>query len=192
MNHKICIVGVGALGSHAAVALRNMQVLHLIDPDKVEVQNTRGQNHGIPGVRQSKVSALRDLLVGLWATRVEVFPVPVRKDNALALLDGSDIVLDCTDNADARLLLQSVCTAHKIPLLHGGLSGDGLFGQVMWTDRFTPDPAPPSQAATCLNGVNLPFHALVGAILASTAQTFLNTGKRLSWHVSPQGGTTRV
>lgn len=192
MAHKICIIGVGALGSHAALALRNAGVLHLIDPDKVEPRNTRAQAYGHPDVRQNKVMALRDLLVGLWATRVAVYPVPVREDNALSLLDGASLVLDCTDNMQARSVLQNACTTCGIPLLHGGISADGLFGQVMWTERFTPDAVPDTQTATCLNGDNLPFHTAVGAQLALTAQTFLNTGKRHSWHISPQGGAIRV
>jgi predicted ThiF/HesA family dinucleotide-utilizing enzyme len=188
MTTKITIVGLGALGSHVALALRNAGHLHLIDFDRVEQKNTLSQYHSKMGLRRNKAQAMAQALQGQWGIRPQVNVNKVTADNAKVILSGSTLVLDCTDNIAARSTIKQFCEAEGIPLLHGALSADGNFGQIIWTELFTAD-GETGDGATCEDGENLPFHVLMGSLIAQTAKTFLDSDgqKRLCWQVSPQG-----
>ena len=132
METHIVIVGIGALGSHTVLFLRNLKmILKLIDFDKIELKNISAQFHSKMGLGRNKAQALQQALQGLFGVKVEAIPHKLTKDNADALLGGSALVLDCVDNAEARRVIQGCVRKHSIPCLHGALSADGSFGRVV-------------------------------------------------------------
>lgn len=186
MSH-ITVVGLGALGSHVAQALRNLKHgLKLIDFDHVEQKNTLAQFHSNMSLRRNKAQAMQQALQGLWGVKVEAVPHKLTDGNAQALLGGAALVLDCTDNIAARQVMMTFCKAQNIPLLHGAMSADGSFARVIWTDWFKPD-AESGDGATCEDGENLPFHMLAGSLLALSAKTFLQKGKKTNYQITPGG-----
>lgn len=186
MKH-IVIVGLGALGSHVAQALRNLkQGLKLVDFDRVEQKNTLAQFYSNMSLRRNKAQALQQAMQGLWGIKVEAVPHKLSDDNAKALLGGAALVIDCTDNLAARDCMMRFCKAESIPLLHGAMSADGSFARVIWTELFKPD-AESGDGATCEDGENLPFHLLVGSLIAQCAKTFLDKGRKQNFQVTPSG-----
>lgn len=186
---RIVIVGVGALGSHAVMALRNIRFkLVVVDHDHVEQKNTLSQFHSNMSLRRNKAQAMQQALQGLWGVKVEVVPHKLTDDNAKQLLGGAGLVIDCTDNIAARQVMMKFCKANAIPLLHGAMSADGLFARAIWTDWFVPD-AESGTGATCEDGENLPFHLLAGAAIALAAKTFLTKGTKLNFDITPSGVT---
>ena len=184
---NITIVGLGALGSHVVQALRNLKGgLKLIDFDVVEQKNTLSQFHSNMSLRRNKAQAMQQALQGLWGVKVEVVPHKLTDDNAKQLLGGAGLVIDCTDNIAARLVMMKFCKAQNIPLLHGAMSADGSFARAIWTDWFVPD-AESGTGATCEDGENLPFHVLAGAAIAQAAKTFLTKGTKLNFDITPSG-----
>jgi molybdopterin-synthase adenylyltransferase len=182
---KITIIGLGALGSHAALALRNAGRLKLIDFDKVEQKNTLAQFHTKMGLRRNKAQAFAQAMQGMWGIKVETVPHKVVMDNVGLLLTGSDLVLDCTDNIAARACIKTFCMSAGVPLLHSAMSEDGTFAQVVWTHEFEPEAG--GGGETCEDGENLPFHCLVGSMTAQVAKDFLDKGKTRSLMVLPSG-----
>ena len=183
---NITIIGLGALGSHAALALRNVPGLKLVDFDKVEQKNTLSQFHTKMGLRRNKAQALAQAMQGMWGVKVEVAPHKVTADNVKVILGGSSLVLDCTDNIAARSCIKQLCVAEDIPLLHAAMSADGTFAQIVWTEDFVAD-AETGDGATCEDGENLPFHIVVGSFIAQTAKGFLDKGRKRNFQVSPSG-----
>jgi len=183
---KITIIGLGALGSHAALALRNVPGLKLVDFDKVEQKNTLSQFHSKMGLRRNKAQALAQALQGMWGIKVEVVPHKVTDDNAKVILGGSGLVLDCTDNIAARSCIKQFCVAEGIPLLHAAMSADGTFAQIVWTEDFTAD-AETGDGATCEDGENVQFHVLVGSMIAVAAKDFINKARKRNFQVMPSG-----
>ena len=183
---KITIIGLGALGSHAAIALRNVGGLKLVDFDRVEQKNTLSQFHTKMGQGRNKAQAIAQAMQGFWGVKVETVPHKVTDDNAEVILGGSDLVLDCTDNIAARTCIKGFCDAKSIPLLHAAMSADGTFAQVVWTEDFEAD-AETGDGATCEDGENLPFHLLVGSFIAQTAKDFLDKGRKRNFQISPSG-----
>ena len=188
MSGTVVIVGAGALGSHLALLARNWEAdLKVVDFDRVEQKNTLAQFHSKMGLRQNKAQALQKALTGLFGRRVEAVPHRLTDDNAAALLGGAAMVVDCTDNAEARRVIQRQVQAEETPCLHGALSADGTFGRVIWDDLFTADEEGEPGQATCEDGQQLPMFALVAAQLAVAAQRFLDSGQQQSFQISPSG-----
>lgn len=183
----ITIIGLGALGSHVALFLRNhTERLRLVDFDRVEMKNIQSQYHtrlGSTGANKS--IALASNLVSCFGVQTEAYPRKVTYDNVEALLRSSKVVLDCTDNIEARRCIQSYVAEKGIPCLHGTLSADGRFGTAMWSDRFSPDPEGSGETHTCEDGDNLPFYAFVASTMAVIVTDFLKTGNKQSCHIGP-------
>ena len=186
---KIVIIGAGALGSHLALLARNWEAtLRVVDFDRVEQKNTLAQFHSRMGLRQNKAQALQKALAGLFGVRIDAVPHRLTEDNAATLLEGAALVVDCTDNAEARRVIQRQVQAAGIPCLHGALAADGMFGRAIWDEHnFTADEEGEPGQATCEDGQQLPMFALVAAQLAVTAQRFLDSGKQQSFQISPSG-----
>lgn len=188
---KITIVGVGALGSHAALFLRNEGDIKIIDFDRVEQKNTLAQLHGKPGVGKNKTQSLGQIMQFLFGLKLRTVPNKLTSDNARELLGDADLIIDCLDNAASRELVQAFSRETKIPCLHGALAADGAFGRVVWDENFVIDSEDGVGAATCEGGEHLPFIGIASSLLARSAQEFLGTGKKIGFELHP-GGVTRT
>lgn len=188
---KITLVGVGALGSHVALFLRNEGDLKVIDFDRVEQKNVLSQLHGKPGVGKNKVQSIQQTMNFLFGLKVDGVSNKLVADNVDQLLGGADLIIDCLDNAAARILVQTFARKNKVPCLHGALSADGMFGRVVWDEHFVIDTEANAGAATCEGGEHLPFIGAVSALLARAAQEFVTKSKKIGFEVHP-GGVTRT
>jgi molybdopterin-synthase adenylyltransferase len=183
---KIVIVGVGAIGSHAAQFLRNEGELKLIDFDRVEQKNVLSQFHSKPSVGKNKATSMRDTFNFLYGLRPSVIPYKFTKDNKQELLYGADLVIDCVDNGATRRLIQA---GIGVSCLHAGLAADAQFARIMWDNDFAVDDESQEGAPTCEGGEHLAFIATVAAHVALTATVFLRTGKKLNLSILPNGTT---
>lgn len=191
----VVIVGVGALGSHAAQFLRSTPDIRLrfVDFDRVEAQNTQAQFHAFNMIGKNKALVLQQALQFLWRSRPEAFPTKLTEDNASVLLRGADLVLDCTDNIEARRVISAFAAKPPItPCLHGALAADGQFALVAWDANFRADAETSAGAPTCEDGQHLTFIALAAALLAHAAALFLTTGQRVGFSASPVSVTRTV
>lgn len=185
---SVVIIGVGALGSHVALFGRNWKEgLTVVDFDSIESKNVQSQFHTKMALRRNKAEAVKQAFQGMFGTQVKAVPHKLTKDNVETLLGGATLVLDCTDNAEARRLIQGYVKKHGTPCLHGALSADGSFGRVVWTEMFALDEEGAEGQATCEDGVNLPFHGVVASQIALVAQRFLTLGEKRSYQITPTG-----
>jgi len=184
----IVVVGVGALGSHVVLFLRNVETdLRIVDLDRVEQKNVLAQFHGKPGVGKNKTQSLQQTMQFLYGVKLTTIPHKLVSDNARELLSGADLVIDCLDDGPSREVVQGFVRENEIPCLHGAMSADGIFGRVCWDEYFVIDSADVAGAPTCEGGEHLPFIGVVSALLARSAQEFLHTGKKKGYEYSPGG-----
>jgi len=203
----VTIVGAGALGSHVMLFARNWEArFRVIDFDRVEQKNVLAQFHSKMGMRQNKALALQKAMGGLFGLNIKPFLHKLTGDNAEALLGGSDLVIDCTDNAEARRVIQDFVLKCKLcgltkglhdhdlckgswepttEVLHGCLSAAGDFARIIWTENFTPDEEGEPGQATCEDGEQLPFFAMAASVVAQTAQQFLADGTKRNYQLMP-------
>ena len=182
---KIVIVGVGALGSHLALFGRNLGTIKVVDFDKIESKNILSQFHTVMGKGQNKATALKQAFQGLFNIKLDINTNKLTYENVAALLGMADLVIDCTDNAEARRVIRDFVRPTHIPCLHGALSANGDFARIVWDEHFVADEEGAPGQATCEDGANLPFHGVAAANMAVVAQTFLNTGKKVSLQIMP-------
>lgn len=188
MSGRVVICGVGALGSAAAVLLRNVEAeLAFVDFDRVESKNLSAQAFTKLALGKNKAEALRAQLANFWGRKSEAFSVRLTADNVDTLLAGATLVIDAFDNQASRLLLQSAARRLGVPLVHGALAADGTYGLVRWDERFVPDAEDTPGQATCDGGQHLPFIGAVAAALARAVQDNLQTGARRDAQVSLSG-----
>lgn len=169
---KVLIVGVGGLGSPIALYLTGAGVgtLGVMDDDVVSVNNLQRQVlYSESQVGQPKALCAKERLQQLNSTiRVVAHIERLTPHNATSLIELYDIVVDGTDNAQARYTISDACTALGKPYVYGAICG--LEGQVsvLCQGRATYRtlyPEPPSQATVkAVIGVT---PALVGSVEAS-------------------------
>jgi molybdopterin/thiamine biosynthesis adenylyltransferase len=185
---KITIIGVGALGSHLVLSLRNEEAtIRIIDFDRVEMKNVASQFHFKGSVGKKKTEALKQAIQFCYGRSLEVVGNRLTADNVDQLLGGADLLVDCLDNGASRRLVQAFARTHGVPCLHGALAANGGFGRVIWTEDFKIDDEGGAGAPTCEDGEFLPFISLVAAYLAYAAQRFLRDGKKPGYSISPAG-----
>jgi molybdopterin/thiamine biosynthesis adenylyltransferase len=141
LGSRALIIGLGGLGSPAALYLAASGVGHLTlcDHDKVEFSNLQRQIiHRTSTVGQPKVAsaqaALRDI-----NPEIECVALPVRVDEAQLrdLVAQADVVVDCSDNFATRYAVNRVCLELRKPLISG--AAIQFDGQVSVFDFRRPD-----------------------------------------------------
>ena len=182
---RILFCGVGALGSHALMLCRNLDVqLAAVDFDRVESKNLLAQAYVKQSVGKNKAEALKLQLLNFHGTKVEAFGVKVTAANVAQLAGAADLVVDCFDNLEGRAVLSAFARAQGKALVHAGVAGDGTFGIVRWDERFAPDPEDHAGQATCEGGVHLPLIGVLSATLARAIQDFVTKQERRDAMVS--------
>ena len=104
------VVGAGALGSPVALYLAGAGVgrLGIVDGDEVELSNLHRQLlHFTPDIGVPKAHSAAAKL-GFLNPEVVVEPYQVRLDaaNAAGLVEGADLVVDCSDSFETRYARQ--------------------------------------------------------------------------------------
>ena len=124
-NAKVCVIGLGGLGSPVSIQLATMGVglLRIVDRDVVDISNLHRQHlYGVDVVGYPKAEAAADRLSKLNPNiEIEPMPVSVTPSNAEALVRGMDIVVDCLDSMAPRYSLNRACVKLGIPLIHGAV-----------------------------------------------------------------------
>ena len=177
---SVLVVGAGALGSPVAAYLAGAGVgrLGIVDFDAVEVSNLHRQTlHFTPDLGAPKAESAAAKLRFL---NPEIVVEPYQARFAPAMLDGADLVVDCSDSFATRYEVNAACCAAGTPLVEGGVVG--LSGLVMsiWPGKSAcyrcafPEPPPPGAAPSCAEaGVLGPAAGVIGSLQALEALKLL-------------------
>jgi molybdopterin/thiamine biosynthesis adenylyltransferase len=124
---KILVVGSGALGIFVGLGLAYSQFRQItfMDPDVVEVTNLNRQVFFYDAVGESKAKTLSKKLNGLFGTESNAQVAYFDRNSDIS---SYDVVFDCVDNFETRIVLSEICKDQKI-LISGGTSADA--GQVV-------------------------------------------------------------
>ena len=120
-SRRVSIVGVGAIGTASAMLLAGAGLgsLKVIDRDFVESGNLRDQAlYSEKDVGMPKAVAAKARLEGLAAKTKITAEVRDLDYGNVGVLEGSDVVLDCTDNFETRFLINDFCRKRGIPWIY--------------------------------------------------------------------------
>lgn len=127
----ICVIGIGGVGSWAAEALARNAVgtITLIDLDNIAESNVNRQLHAVDGAfGKAKVTAMRERIhsINPLATVHEIEDF-VTLENASEMLSRNyDGIVDCIDDAKAKMAIVAFCKSNNIPMVTTGGAGGRL------------------------------------------------------------------
>lgn len=124
---RVCVVGIGGVGSWAVEALARSGVgaLSLIDLDMVAESNTNRQIHALgDAYGRAKVDAMAERVRAINPScRVSTVEDYVTPENAPVLLAGHDLVLDAIDAVRVKVAMAVLCRDRGWPLVMCGGAG---------------------------------------------------------------------
>ena len=125
---RICVLGVGGVGSWAVEALARSGIgdLLLIDLDHIAESNVNRQLQALePDFGKAKVQALAERIALIDdSIRVHTLETFAEPDNLPQLLpDGLDFVLDCIDGYRNKAALIAHCRRRKLRVVSAGGAG---------------------------------------------------------------------
>lgn len=125
-NKKVFIAGCGGLGGYTAMFAARLGIgsITVCDKDSFEESNLNRQLFStIYTVGQSKAKVTREKLLDVNPTiKVSAEECEINSQNALALIEGHDLVIDAMDNIRTRLALEAACENAGIPMIFGAVS----------------------------------------------------------------------
>ncbi len=121
-DRTVAIVGVGGLGAPAALALAHAGVgkLVLVDDDVVERSNLHRQIlYRDADVGRPKLEAAADALRTARADLQVELRTGRLTPSTTSIVDGADVILECSDNYATKFLAADVARRTKRPIVHG-------------------------------------------------------------------------
>ncbi len=124
-NSSILIVGCGGIGCAASAYLARAGVgrLRIVDDATVDLEDLHRQIlFDISSAREGKLKvevASHELKRANPEVAVEPFPERFGPENALRLVEGIDIILDCSDNLETRLFINELAVKIGLSWIHG-------------------------------------------------------------------------
>src|SRR6266852_697180 len=116
---RVLIVGAGGLGSPVLQYLAGAGVGHLgiVDADTLDASNLHRQPiFALANVGERKVDLALAAVERINPTvRVELHAMRLDADNALALIRGCDVVVDCSDNFRTKYLINDAAVLARRP-----------------------------------------------------------------------------
>ncbi|MEJ6747122.1 MAG: molybdopterin-synthase adenylyltransferase MoeB [Yoonia sp.] len=180
-NAKVLVVGAGGLGSPALqyLAAAGVGTIGVIDDDIVDNANLQRQIiHTDARIGDPKVQSAADAMIAQNPfVTVRPYKRHLTAQDAAGIIGDYDLVLDGTDNFEARYLVNATCAALGKPLIAAALTQ--WEGQISLYDPASdapcfacifPDAPDPALVPSCAEaGVIGPLPGVVGSMMALEA-----------------------
>ncbi|HIP76640.1 MAG TPA: HesA/MoeB/ThiF family protein [Psychromonas hadalis] len=181
---KILIIGVGGLGSPAAIYLAGAGVGNLIlsDDDDLEISNLQRQiGYSTKDIGKAKIDLMKQRLTEINPEiKTRLIKNKMSEEQLSMELLLADCVLDCTDNMTSRQLINRACVKRKTPVIVG--AAIRFEGQLMFFNHTNNEsacyhclfPNNEEQALNCSNaGIIGPVVGTIGALQALEAIKYI-------------------
>jgi adenylyltransferase/sulfurtransferase len=198
LSSTVALIGCGALGTAIASGLTRAGVGHLkiVDRDYVEMSNLQRQilfderdvAQGLPKA-VAAVEKLRRINSEIY---VEPLVADLNPFNIERIIDDVDLVVDGTDNFEARFLINDACLKQRLPWVYGaaiatyGVTMTIVPGHTACLRCLLRDQPPPGTVATCDTvGVLGAVASVIGALeVAQALKLLLDDGKEFWSHLT--------
>jgi molybdopterin/thiamine biosynthesis adenylyltransferase len=200
MDGRVLIIGVGGLGSPAALYLAAAGVgsIGIADADIVDISNLHRQViHTTKDIGRLKIASAQEKMEAMNPdVTVTSYQTLVSVSNIMDLIREYDFVIDATDNFESKFLINDACLLAGKPFSHAGVLQ--FAGQTMTVKPgesacyrcIFHSPPPRDSVPTCAEaGVIGVLPGVIGAIQATEAIKYLTgigdllTGRMLMYDV---------
>jgi len=184
---KVCVVGIGGLGSTIVTQLAGMGIglLRIVDRDVVERANIHRQSiFDVNSIGMAKVEAAEKRIREINPdVAVEALPFSINDFNVEQIVEGMNVVLDGLDSFSTRRVVNRACVKLGVPYVFG--SAMEMFGNVSTIipgetpclDCFLPRREPSVTCATV--GVHPSLVSIIASMEVSEAIKII-TGRKPS------------
>lgn len=184
LDSTVAVVGCGGLGGHVATLLARAGIgsLILCDGDTFSESNLNRQllcrESGL-GRNKAEVAAAEVSSIASHVS-VKTCPVNITPENAVGILSGADLIMDCLDSVQARLLVGDVARNLNIPVVYAAIAGDEGFvslvrpGEDTLRAVYGADAAPGTKQAEAVTGVPTVTPAATAALQTALALNYLS------------------
>ena len=133
---KVCILGLGGLGSNVAVLLARAGIgyLKLVDFDIVEASNLNRQQYRISHIGLKKTEAIRTIIKEINPfVEVGTLDIKVDRKNIHSIVEDIEIVVEAFDRAETKaMILEELLTdKNKIVVSASGMAGLGSANEIV-------------------------------------------------------------
>ena len=133
---KVCILGLGGLGSNVAVLLTRAGIgyLKLIDFDIVEASNLNRQQYRISHIGIKKTEAMKSIIREINPfVEVDILNIKVYRENIYSIVGDIEIVVEAFDRAETKAMtLEELLTnKNKIVVSASGMAGLGSANEIV-------------------------------------------------------------
>ena len=133
---KVCILGLGGLGSNVAVLLARSGIgyLKLVDFDIVEASNLNRQQYRISHIGLKKTEAMKTIIKEINPfVEVETLDIKVDRENILSVVEDIEIVVEAFDVAETKAMAieELLTNGNKIVISASGMAGLGSANEIV-------------------------------------------------------------
>ena len=133
---RVCILGLGGLGSNVAVLLARSGIgyLKLVDFDIVEASNLNRQQYRISHIGIKKTEAMKNIIREINPfVEVEILDIKVDRENIYSIVGDIEIVVEAFDRAETKaMILEELLTdKNKIVVSASGMAGLGSANEIV-------------------------------------------------------------
>ena len=133
---RVCILGLGGLGSNVAVLLARSGIgsLKLVDFDTVETSNLNRQQYRISHIGIKKTEAMKSIIREINPfVEVETLDIKVDRENIYSIVGDIEIVVEAFDRAETKAMtLEELLTdKNKIVVSASGMAGLGSANEIV-------------------------------------------------------------
>ena len=133
---KVCILGLGGLGSNVAVLLARSGIgyLKLIDFDVVEASNLNRQQYRISHIGIKKTEAIKTIIKEINPfVEIDTLDIKVDRENILSIVEDIEIVVEAFDRAETKAMAieELLTNKNKIVISASGMAGLGSANEII-------------------------------------------------------------
>ena len=133
---KVCILGLGGLGSNVATLLARSGIgyLKLVDFDIVEASNLNRQQYRISHIGIKKTEAIKTIIKEINPfVEIDTLDIKVDRENILSVVEDIEIVVEAFDRAETKAMAieELLTNKNKIVISASGMAGLGSANEVI-------------------------------------------------------------
>jgi len=133
---RVCILGLGGLGSNVAVLLARSGIgyLKLVDFDIVEASNLNRQQYRISHIGIKKTEAMKSIIREINPfVEVDILDIKEDRENIYSIVGDIEIVVEAFDRAETKAMtLEELLTdKNKIVVSASGMAGLGSANEIV-------------------------------------------------------------
>ncbi len=133
---KVCILGLGGLGSNVATLLARSGIgyLKLVDFDIVEASNLNRQQYRISHIGIKKTEAIKTIIKEINPfVEIDTLDIKVDRENILSVVEDIEIVVEAFDRAETKAMAieELLTNKNKIVISASGMAGLGSANEII-------------------------------------------------------------